>query len=94
MSKSGATRKLKESGMTIYCLADKRHYPISELEGVKVLQSNGRSRIVGVTPSGHKVSRFISKQMAGSGLLGKLFNPGTGELFPGSSNIPLLGMLL
>lgn len=92
MSKSGATRKLKESGMTIYCLADKRHYPISELEGVKVLQSNGRSRIVGVTPSGHKVSRFISKQMAGSGLIGKALGMPDGKI-PVLGDIPLLGML-
>ena len=81
--------------MSIYSLSEKKHYDISLLKNVETIKTaNGRYRLQGVTPSGKVVSRFISKQMAGSGLLGNLFQTQNGELWPGSSQIPLLGALL
>lgn len=99
------------SGMQIYCLADKKHYSINQLnnvdvqgyvqgkEGMEWMSVNNlkgkqakRFRIVGQTPSGKMVSRFISKEVAGSGILGKLFGLPNGEI-PLLSQIPLVGAL-
>jgi hypothetical protein len=79
------------SGMKIYSLSEKRHYDISELSGVKVVKSGNRHRIVGVTPGGKSVSRFLSKEMAGSGLLGSLI--GMPDGIPGLSTLPIIGAL-
>lgn len=57
---------------------------------------NGRYIVRGSDQYGHKVNTFVSKDFAaqhGEGLLGNLLGRPGGELFPGSSNIPLLGML-
>lgn len=79
--------------MTVYCLPERRHYKVSELKNAKMVTSGKRYRIVGMTPSGYTVSRFISKNEAqGSGLIGQALGMPGGKI-PILGDIPLLGML-
>ena len=83
-------RKLKPD--EIYSLSEKKIYHISKLTNIeKITTANGRLRVQGITPGGKVVSKFISKEMAGSGLLGNLL--GMPDGIPGLSNLPLIGAL-
>ena len=50
-----------------------------------------RFRVIGITPGKKTVSKFISKETAGSGLIGSLI--GMPDGIPGLSSLPIIGAL-
>ncbi len=89
-SKNKTKMNNKNKTMMIYCVKDKMKLPCTvHIEQMK----NGRYRLAGTCPNGHKVSQFITKQQAqGSGLLGNLLGMPDGKI-PLLSDLPLIGGL-
>jgi len=76
-------------GTLIYCVREKQKLPAHDIHVVKT--ANGKYRITGKCPNGHKVSQFISSRH-GEGLLGNLLGMPGGKI-PVLSDIPLLGSI-
>ena len=83
--------KTEAVGKKYYCVKCKQYTGTLNPQHV---EKNGRHAIVGnCSVCGSKKHTFVKAHEA-AGLLGKLLGLPSGELFPGSSNIPLLGALL